>query len=147
MYNDNGSLPYNINGISIPYPVDQAVTINPFSLVNVFVNYTVKDTSFLRGSKIQLAINNLADIATNITGITPFVAGRRPQSPYVAESVGSAEFAAGPQRYADGHRRLGSAAKVRTGRSKPGPAAVAAVLQKNGARARQRAPALAPFCI
>jgi iron complex outermembrane recepter protein len=69
MYNDNGSLNYNINGISIPYPVDQAVTINPFSLVNVFVNYTVKGTSYLRGSKIQLAINNLAD-SHNIVGIT-----------------------------------------------------------------------------
>jgi hypothetical protein len=28
-YNDNGSLSYKINGISIPYPVDQAVTIIP----------------------------------------------------------------------------------------------------------------------
>ena len=33
-YNDNGSLSYKINGISIPYPVDQAITINPFSLTN-----------------------------------------------------------------------------------------------------------------
>ncbi len=69
MYNDNGTLNYNINGASIPYPVDQAITINPFNLVNVFVNYTVKGTSYLRGSKIQLAINNLAN-SHNIVGIT-----------------------------------------------------------------------------
>ena len=69
MYNDNGSLTYNINGISVPYPVDQAITINPFSLVNVFVNYTVKNTSYLRGTKIQLAINNLAN-SHNIVGVT-----------------------------------------------------------------------------
>jgi iron complex outermembrane receptor protein len=71
-YNDNGSLTYNINGLKIPYPVDQAVTIQPFNLVNLFVNYTIKNQSFLRGSKIGLAINNLAD-SHNIVGITPAI--------------------------------------------------------------------------
>ena len=64
---------YKINGITIPYPVDQAITISPFDLVNVFVNYTVKSNSLLRGTKIQFAINNLAD-SHNIVGITPAIA-------------------------------------------------------------------------
>jgi iron complex outermembrane receptor protein len=72
MYNDNGSLPYTINGVAlpIPYPVDQAITIQPFNLVNFFANYTFKNSSLLRGSKLGLAINNLAD-SHNIVGITP----------------------------------------------------------------------------
>lgn len=69
-YNDNATLSYLINGVSIPYPVDQAITIQPFNLVNVFVNYTIKNASFLRGSKLGLAVNNLAD-SHNIVGITP----------------------------------------------------------------------------
>ena len=73
MYNDNASLAYTINGIKIPYPVDQAITINPFSLTNVFVNYTVKGSSWLRGSKIGLAVNNLFD-NHNVVGVTPAVA-------------------------------------------------------------------------
>ena len=72
-YNDNSTLSYKINGISIPYPVDQAVTINPFNLTNVFLNYTVKNSSRFRGTKVQLAINNLGN-NHNIVGITPGVA-------------------------------------------------------------------------
>jgi iron complex outermembrane receptor protein len=72
-FNDNGSLNYKINGITIPYPVDQAIVISPFNLVNVFVNYTIKNSSRLRGTKIQLAVNNLAD-SHNIVGVTPAVA-------------------------------------------------------------------------
>jgi iron complex outermembrane receptor protein len=71
LYNDNASLMYLINGIQIPYPVDQAIKIDPFNLVNVFVNYTVKRGSWLRGSKIGLAVTNLAD-SHNIVGVTPF---------------------------------------------------------------------------
>jgi len=73
MYNDNGTLTYLIGGIKIPYPVDQAITINPFNLVNVFINYTMKNQSWFRGSKIGLAINNVAD-SHNIVGITPAIA-------------------------------------------------------------------------
>ncbi len=80
-FNDNSSLPFTYNGITIPYPVNEAVAINPYSLTNVFVNYTVKNASHLRGTKIQLAINNLADshaivgvnAATAPTLATPFV--------------------------------------------------------------------------
>ena len=49
MYNDNGSLNYTINGLKLAYPVDQAITINPFSLTNVYVNYTIKNASFPAG--------------------------------------------------------------------------------------------------
>jgi iron complex outermembrane receptor protein len=59
MYNDNGS-------------VNQAVLIDPFSVSNLFVNYTIKNASFLRGSKLGLAVNNLFD-NHNIVGITPGV--------------------------------------------------------------------------
>ena len=73
MYNDNGTLLYAINGISIPFPVDQAITIHPFNVANFFANYTIKNSSWLRGSKIGLAINNLMD-SHSIVGITPAVA-------------------------------------------------------------------------
>ena len=80
-YNDNGSLSYKINGISIPFPVDQAVTINPWDLVNVFLNYTIKNSSHFRGTKIQLAVNNLAN-SHSLAGVTPGVAATA-ASPYV----------------------------------------------------------------
>jgi iron complex outermembrane receptor protein len=70
LYNDNGSLNYPINGLSLSYPVDEAIKIDPFNVVNVFANYTVKSRSWLRGSKIGLAVNNLAN-SHNIVGITP----------------------------------------------------------------------------
>jgi len=73
LYNDNGTLTYLIGGIKIPYPVDQAITINPFNVVNVYANYTIKNQSWLRGSKLGLAVNNLAD-SHNIVGITPATA-------------------------------------------------------------------------
>jgi iron complex outermembrane receptor protein len=73
MYNDNGSLNYLINGITVPYPVDQAISINPFDVTNVFVNYTVKNSSWLRGSKLGLAVNNLMN-SHNVVGVTPFTA-------------------------------------------------------------------------
>ena len=41
--------------------------------MNFFANYTIKNASWLRGSKLGLAINNLAD-SHNIVGITPAVA-------------------------------------------------------------------------
>jgi iron complex outermembrane recepter protein len=73
MWNDNTTLNYLINGVSIPYPVDEAYKITPFNLVNVFANYTVKGASWLRGSKIGLAVNNLAN-SHNLVGITPGIA-------------------------------------------------------------------------
>jgi iron complex outermembrane receptor protein len=72
MYNDNASLTYLINGIKVPYPVDQAITINPFDLTNLFLNYTIKGSSWLRGSKIGFAANNLFD-NHNVVGVTPAI--------------------------------------------------------------------------
>ena len=110
MYNDNGSLTYMINGIKVPYPVDQAITINPFNLVNFFANYTIKNASWLRGSKIGLAVNNLAD-NHSIVGITPGVAGNL-DCALRAESGRSAEPAARTQRHGHTHGGLGSPALI-----------------------------------
>jgi len=60
LFNDNGS-------------VNQAIKIDPFSVSNIFINYKVKNASFLRGSKIGLSVNNLFD-NHNITGISPATA-------------------------------------------------------------------------
>ncbi len=57
MYNDNGT-------------ANQAVSIDPFNLTNVFVNYTVKNSSYLRGTKIRLSVNNLLD-KHSIVGVNP----------------------------------------------------------------------------
>jgi iron complex outermembrane recepter protein len=57
MYNDNGS-------------THEAVTINPFSLTDFYINYTLKNSSFLRNSKIGLSFNNLFD-NHNIVAVTP----------------------------------------------------------------------------
>src|ERR1700730_17404440 len=57
MYNDNGS-------------VHQAVAIDPFTITNVFINYTVGGSSRLSQTRIRLAVNNLTD-SHAITGITP----------------------------------------------------------------------------
>jgi len=48
MYNDNGS-------------TNQAIAIDPFNVSNVFLNYTVRGDSYLRGTKIRLGVNNLLD--------------------------------------------------------------------------------------
>ncbi len=73
MYNDNGSFSYLIDGQKLPYPVDQAVSINPFDLTNFFINYTIKNTSHLRGTKIQFAVDNLFN-SHNVVGVTPAIA-------------------------------------------------------------------------
>jgi iron complex outermembrane receptor protein len=73
LYNDNATLNYLVSGVQIPFPVDEAYTINSFSVVNVFANYEVKGASWLRGSKIGLAVNNLAN-SHNLVGITPGIA-------------------------------------------------------------------------
>lgn len=49
--------------------------------MNVFLNYTIKNSSYLRGTKIQLAFNNLAD-SHNIVGVTPALAATA-TTPYV----------------------------------------------------------------
>src|SRR5581483_9834364 len=57
MYNDNGS-------------TNQAVLIDPFNITNLYINYTIKNESYLRGTQIRLTFNNLFD-QHNIIGVTP----------------------------------------------------------------------------
>jgi iron complex outermembrane recepter protein len=72
-YNDNATFAYLIDGVKIPYPVDQAIKLSPFDLENVFINYTMKNSSHFRGTKIQFAVNNLAN-HHSLVGVTPAVA-------------------------------------------------------------------------
>ena len=58
LYNDNGTL----NG---------AVKIQPFNVTNVYLNYTIRGHSYLRGTKIRFGVNNLFD-QHNIVGVVPF---------------------------------------------------------------------------
>jgi iron complex outermembrane receptor protein len=57
MYNDNGG-------------TNQAVVIAPFTLVNAYVNYTVRNGSRFDQTKIKLAVDNLTN-NQNIVGLTP----------------------------------------------------------------------------
>jgi iron complex outermembrane receptor protein len=57
MWNDNGS-------------TNQAVNIDPFNITNLFFNYTIKQGSYFRGTKVRLAINNLFD-QHNIVAVAP----------------------------------------------------------------------------
>ena len=59
LYNDNGS-------------VNQAVPIDPFNVSNIFIDYTIRNASLLRGSRLGLSVNNLFD-NHNIVAITPGV--------------------------------------------------------------------------
>ena len=56
-YNDNGT-------------INQAVAIDPFNVTNLFINYTIRGDSYLRGTKIRFAVNNLFD-QHNIVGVVP----------------------------------------------------------------------------
>ena len=57
LYNDNLSL-------------NQAVQLDPFNITNLFINYTIKQNSFLRGTKFRVGINNLLD-KHSIVGVVP----------------------------------------------------------------------------
>lgn len=59
MYNDNGSTGSTHN----------AVFINPFSMTNLYINYTLKDIYHLSQTRIGLAFNNLFN-NHNIVGVT-----------------------------------------------------------------------------
>ena len=67
MYNDNGS-------------INQAIAIDPFNVTNLFINYTFKGDSSLRGTKIRFAINNLFD-QHSIVGVVPFSKNSNAASP------------------------------------------------------------------
>src|SRR5215510_13093395 len=70
MYNDNSNIKTG--------PINQAIAINPFNVVNFFANYTVKNGSWMRGSKIRFAVNNLFD-DHSIVGVNPGTALNTPQ--------------------------------------------------------------------
>jgi iron complex outermembrane recepter protein len=57
MYNDVGT-------------INQAITINPFALTNLFVNYTLGGSSHFGHTKIRLGINNLFN-NQSIVGVKP----------------------------------------------------------------------------
>ena len=57
MYNDSGSF-------------NQAVPIDPFNISNLFFNYTVKQNTWLRGTKFRFDVTNLFD-QHNIIAVTP----------------------------------------------------------------------------
>ena len=67
MYNDNGS-------------TNQAIAIDPFNVSNVFLNYTVRGDSYLRGTKIRLGVNNLLD-KHSIVGVNAASAATSVASP------------------------------------------------------------------
>ena len=71
LYNDNGG-------------VNQAIKINGFAVSNVFINYKIKNASFLRGSKLGFSVNNLFD-SHSITGISPATAATA-AVPFVASN-------------------------------------------------------------
>ena len=60
MYNDNGS-------------TNQAVAIDPFNVTNLFLNYTIRGDSYLRGTKVRFGLNNLLD-KHSIVGVNPALA-------------------------------------------------------------------------
>ncbi len=57
MWNDNGS-------------IHQAVPIDPFEITDLYVNYTLRNGSRFRQTRIQLAVNNVLN-SFNIVGVTP----------------------------------------------------------------------------
>ena len=57
LYDDNGS-------------THQAVSINPFNITNLYLNYTIKGQSEFSNTKIKLSVNNLFN-KQSIVGITP----------------------------------------------------------------------------
>ena len=48
----------------------QAIPIDPLNITNLFLNYTIKKASMLRGTKFRVGINNLFD-RHNIVGVSP----------------------------------------------------------------------------
>src|SRR5262249_8742246 len=50
---------------------NQAITIDPFNVTNLSVNYTFKGDTYLRGTKIRFGINNLFN-QHSIVGVSPF---------------------------------------------------------------------------
>lgn len=58
MWNDNTATDTKTNA---SYVASQVIPINPFSITNMFLNYTIREGSRLAGTKIRFGINNLFD--------------------------------------------------------------------------------------
>ncbi len=58
MFNDNGAN-------------NQAITIDPFNVTNLFFNYTFRGETFLRGTKLRFGVNNVFN-QHNIVGVNPY---------------------------------------------------------------------------
>jgi len=67
-WNDNTGPTTNLTQTNIPV-IHQAIPINPFSVANIFLNYTVRSGSRWDQSKIKLSFNNLFN-DNNIVGVT-----------------------------------------------------------------------------
>ncbi|MBS1817871.1 MAG: TonB-dependent receptor [Acidobacteria bacterium] len=67
MFNDNGG-------------THEAVTIDPYHITNLFLNYTVGGHSLVAKSKVRLAVNNLTD-SHAITAVSPASAASNAPSP------------------------------------------------------------------
>jgi iron complex outermembrane receptor protein len=65
MFNKRVGPMYNDNGTN-----NQAVAIDPFNVTNLFINYTFRGDTYLRGTKVRFGINNLFD-QHNIVGVAP----------------------------------------------------------------------------
>ena len=63
-------------------------------MVNVFFNYTIKNGSFFRGSKIGLAIDNLAN-SHNIVGLGTAAIAAVPGALYVPNSADTLNILSG----------------------------------------------------
>ena len=71
-FNKRISKMYNDNGV-----FNQAVALDPLNITNLFINYTVKQSSYFRGTKFRVGINNVFD-NHNIVGVTSAGAGPNP---------------------------------------------------------------------
>jgi iron complex outermembrane receptor protein len=68
MWNDNKAS-YLIGTKSVSYTANQVIPIDPFSIANLFFNYTVHNHGHLDNTKLRLSFNNLFD-TRGITSVT-----------------------------------------------------------------------------
>jgi iron complex outermembrane receptor protein len=72
-YVDN-TVNLTVNNIAITQTVNQATSLDPFWMNNLFVNYTLRSKSIFDQSKIKLSVNNLWD-NHDIVGLSPGASG------------------------------------------------------------------------
>ncbi|KAA6457896.1 TonB-dependent receptor [Acidobacteria bacterium AB60] len=70
-------------------PYHQAVPLNPFTMTNVFLNYTVRGGSLFEQSKIKLSVNNLLDNhdQVSISPANSVTANGVPYTPNAADTI------------------------------------------------------------